>query len=380
MRRYLLPPNYQDNAVWAALADAIDVVFASIIDNPQLVYPILRDTFNFFPPLLDSSGNILFSVATQYTVNPVGVPFTAQNLVGASVSNGVYTATIYDVRRPTNSNQFFLTLQNVTGLFKSGDILSFSLSNPAGNYSLTAISDSSKAAQLGWSYGNNFSDTVPLNTPLTPTLSQQDMYTQLLPGASGINAIYDVTNMYGFLPEEYVKVNRQLGFYLKNAPFSNESYQILMSCLSEFYGQKGTPSFIDFYSFVLSSAFSADLLWTNDHTQQVGTLTETEYLANYASNPSAYAPVWATGYSGSGWYPTSKVQLSIAVNTYLTSYETNWDLMTRLFKYIAPINLILNSILYNLGAFNGDVNSGGAYLNNIFYGKSSLAPVYQTIP
>ena len=90
MRDRLLPPNYSDLAVWKDLADAIDAVFKARIDNPQKLFPLLRDIFPYrYAEWGQTLPTGLFDKTNLYPF-PKEEYILVNNLLGFSFSNSLF--------------------------------------------------------------------------------------------------------------------------------------------------------------------------------------------------------------------------------------------------------------------------------------------------
>ena len=316
-------------------------------------------------PIFTGTGTNLTELTSQTSFTN---SFTITEL-DSTVSNSEFYEFLYystylsdQARMVVEGNQasfFGITLQGPTY------IPSTSLPSP-----FTLTSEVLKAAQLGWGFGNTYNATVPLNEALASGNAIQDMYSTL--GTGSEVAVYDSSNFMNFYSEEYVKVNRQLGFFLQNTNFSNESFQMIMSCIGEQYAETGTPSFVDFFSYVLSSFFDIELMWSKANpsgTMDVlSMMTESNFLSKNSNSPSTYPTVWQD--SVNGWYPTSRVQITSSSGKY-SQFTSNLALVNRFFKYVAPLNLIMTAIAVENYISTAETYSmfGGAYLSKIIFGK-----------
>lgn len=164
-------------------------------------------------------------------------------------------------------------------------------------------------------------------------------------GQADTTGYFDNTNLFQFSKEEYIQVNNMLGFSFDNSFFTYQDYQIIYSNLASYYYQKGTPAFINFFGFSINSVFKADVLWTQDYSNfypEISTDNNTIVVDTGTFpvvTPTTVSPV----FSGGAYYPTTHVRLTYDFIKFglFTPYTVR-----DFFYYIAPINLVLDTIYY----------------------------------
>lgn len=163
---------------------------------------------------------------------------------------------------------------------------------------------------------------------------------------------FDYTNFYPFEKQEYVSRNNFHGFTFKDSFFDTTAYQILSSNISQYYRQKGTPAFLSFFSFSLSTGIEAEACWTQDYATFKGELTEAGSIGTRLDRNGT-------------WYPTTHVNLTASMDKFVESPE----FITKFFDYIAPLNLVMHQL--NL-ASSSYIKEDGA---DIKFGMASIMTI-----
>jgi hypothetical protein len=138
--------------------------------------------------------------------------------------------------------------------------------------------------------------------------------------------------------EEYekeilIRQANMLGFDFKEADIlTSDDYQRITRNLSVFWYGKGTPSFIQFLSFVFNSIVTIKNLWSTA-----------------GATPDAYGPFIAEGEPGIGtpvwdggtWFPTTHVQVGFDIVKFPEASVTR---LLSLFYALANYNLVIESV------------------------------------
>ena len=150
--------------------------------------------------------------------------------------------------------------------------------------------------------------------------------------------VLDATDFY--MPERQTLIDllADRGFKypnLDNDLFSSQDYQDIGRDLSRYYTERGSGSFIDYFSYTLGQTLTMVSLWTTDYKSFIN-----ENLI----------PTGGKLFDGGTYYPTSHVRFVVDTSVTSTADITRY---TELFNYMAPINLVLAGIEYD-STFTGD--------------------------
>ena len=405
LNRYrLFSPNFQELPAWKGFADAIDEVFKDKIDDPQVVFRLLRNTFGFGP----SSYTNINDESLVETFDLTGVTtslFLRQIVTGYPEQNHL---SVY--RKPTGNPDSDYALMTVP-LYNTdaSNRINFSPALPAG----TTVKVVPRALQPSGTYDisnlYNFSGPVPSDRyEVFDVVAPQTIFNlptskpELVTGYPTSNRILVYSKLttqsdvfYQFVPQSYynittnkqivfltpqvagttvkvvlrphsVEVSRklnQLGFDYDDLDFvtlpseyeNSDITQVMSDLIGNYYiHSKGTKSFADFFGYVFKAVFRVEQQWAED-------LNDDEYH-NFQphGSPLIGTPVWA----GGTWYPTSHVKIYYDLVKFGNSL--NERAVKDFFLYISPINLVVIAIVLET-ITEGDLYIGGSPAITIHY-------------
>lgn len=300
MRYLLMPPNFQDLQFWYDATQAVDYVWADRIDNPQKVFPLLRDTYSF-------------------------------------------TYAGYNQEEPT-------------GLFDVNDLFTFS--RPAGSVEVTlsTTTDTVVTSPLNTGYPKNLvivykhDGTDYVYVPISQYVVQ-DGSTLKFNTALASGTKLKITERVPAV--EMAQQLRFLGFQYQDTEFITRPTYIdnahVLQMMAYNFGQylnetKGTKDFMDFFGFCFSSVFQLKQLWSSANK---GDITYGAFLPEGDSGIGT--PTW----KGGTWFPTSHVNLYY--DLFLYGQHIDVDGIRKFFDYAAPINLVLNEVVLT-GTISAEAN------------------------
>lgn len=389
----LLSSNLAELPVWKEFAEAIDETLKDKIDDPQLVFRLLRDTFAFGPSEWVNKVDTVPEIFD--VVDAPRIQFGLENLVtgypGASKIHIYQKATSapdsdytllskYDYNGTSERVVTFLspisvgqTLKVVartnipTQTFDVSDLHNFHgattsygpvASNPAQTTFSTGTIDTgypTKNRLLVYTKPSVSSpDSQYAFIPQSAYVVTGPNYISFLSGQPAGTAVKIVEKPHSV---ELARKLNQLGFVYNDIDFlslpteydNSDAIQILSDTLGAYYiHTKGTKNFADFFSYCFKAIFRVEQLWSYENGND-------EYPVMLpASSTGIGTPVW----NGGTWYPTSHVNLYYDLAKFGNSL--NEQAVKDFFVYISPINLVVAFVILEAAVDMGPMYFGGA--------------------
>ena len=331
--------------------------------------------------LLDS--NYTYQIVLIDTIIPTylsnnNLPTSTILKRGNGVSQyNVNTFNSFTLGRELSSTETLLVIAYAKSVFDVSDLVSYgNADNQEGTFVLTFPTNSllniTTDINLDTGLPANLSTGFPYNL-LIVYLQIEDGSFQYLPPSSYklidtqtiqfLSLPYnplDSTNLPNYLPSYFKIVQRQpavevtkklnqLGFLYGDIEYiTRPSYvpnahitQAMADNYSAYiFSTAGTLGFMDFFQYCSNSNFEIYKLWAQDN----GNLSIYDNITRQTLLPYNYNKVYEVAAGSGGWYPTSHVDLFYDIFTYGSQLDINE--VTKFFNYVAPINLVLNSVVF----------------------------------
>jgi len=389
----LLSPNLAELPVWKEFAEAIDEVFKDSIDDPQLVFRLLRDTFAFGPTewvtrtestpevfdVVDSPRSV-FGLSNIVTGYPGTSKIQIYQKATTDPDSEYALISKYDYNGTSDKVVEFITpvavgqtikiarRENIpSGAFDIADLHNFhGPTNSYGPQEATALQTifSTGTIDTGYPTKNR------LLVYTKPTMASPDSQYAFVPqSAYYVSGQNEITFLSGQVAGTAVKIVEkphsvelarklnQLGFVYNDIDFlslpteydNSDAIQILSDTLGGYYiHTKGTKNFADFFGYCFKAIFRVEQLWSYENGND-------EYpVLLPAGNAGIGTPVW----NGGTWYPTSHVNLYYDLAKFGNSL--NEQAVKDFFVYISPINLVVAFVILEAAVDMGPMYFGGA--------------------
>jgi hypothetical protein len=428
-RKVLLSHNLQEEETWENFGEIIDEVFNYNFDNPLKVLPTLRSTYSYSdvifstldesqylevePDLLTGSIyqaigiNFLDSDFDSYIIlkTPV-VPNTVNNVnldTAIRLTRGtdytINSENTFTLINPLVGNQYLRVISNKLNTFDISDLYNYGNEIQSGLFQIdfpdSNILNINTATNLETNLPANLNTGFPYNL-LIVFLKIEDGSFQYLPPSNynviSVDEIQILTLPYNPVdpgnPTDYLlsdirvvirqpatevtKKLRQLGFNYDNIEYVTRPSYVdnshIVQTLADNYSNyifttSGTPQFLDYFQYASNSSFEIYKLWAQDN----GDLTIYDNLTRENLLPLNFPKVYEVAEGDGGWYPTSHVDLFYDIFTYGSNVDINE--VTKFFNYTAPINLVLNSVV-----FGGNVPPSDE--STVFIGGGASITIY----
>ena len=140
-----------------------------------------------------------------------------------------------------------------------------------------------------------------------------------------------------------VAVAQMMGFNypnFKNKLFTTEDYLRLAQYVGQYMKAQGYDTFIDFFAYCFNTQMSLTNLWTDNYI---------DFVPEGDSRIAAIDPsiIGASRTDQGGFYPTSHVTFDISP---YSTFNLTTEGFISFFNYVAPINLVLESVRFHAKA------------------------------